>query len=104
WAGVEISPFGYGTYYGNPTESLSVLTQIRQYIEQGRRVIGADRDWTFNRATMQLELYPTRATVGQGIGTTAVILYVTNAPEFERMNLREYDLCRRWAYAEAMEV
>lgn len=101
WADVELSPIGYGSYYGSPSGSYSYLVQSRQYVEQGRRIIGADRDWEWDRQDRKLRLYPTNGTVG--IGTQIRFKYLTNELDLGKLHTWEYDLVRERAFAEAME-
>ena len=104
WADVELSPIGYGAYYGSPSGSYSYLVQAQQYIEQGQKIISADRDWEWVRPTRKLRLFPTNETGGRGIGNKAVIRYLRNTVDLAELYQYEYDLVRRYSYAEAMET
>ena len=104
WADIELSPIGYGTYYGSPSGSYSYLVQARQYLEHGRKIIGADRDWEWDRTSRKLRLFPARDVGGTGIGTKAVIRYQRNTINLEELYDYEYSMVRRWAWAESMET
>lgn len=106
WADIDLSPLAFGGSFGvGPNSAMSTdysyILQLRQYFEMGKRIIGTDQDWEFNRETRKIEVYPSRGVVDHG--TIAVIKYLTNDPDVALMNLYEYDMVRKWAYAEAME-
>lgn len=104
WAGVEISPLNYGMYYGPPGGSYSYLTQARQFIEQAKKLISTDPDWYWDRAKRKLVITPTSGQVNSGLGNTIVVEYATRAVDLERLDDYEYELLRRYALAEAMDL
>lgn len=59
---VEIAPPGYpgmGAASGmGARNGYSDLAQLLQYREQGRRVLGVDRDWEYDSAERKLRLFP----------------------------------------------
>lgn len=102
WADVEVNPYtwvysGYGGY--------SALVQLMQYREMGQRVVSADLDWEWDRATRSLRIAPppsmwSGGSVGQQIG----VVYLSTQVDLRYLSNAEYWLFREYAQCQAMKT
>ncbi len=103
WAGVELAPIGYGSYFSTPSGAYSYIEQWQIYLEEGRKIVSVDPDWEYVRSTRKLRLFPG----GQGgtgsLGTEILIRYETNTLDTAQLHHYEFDMVRRYALAHAME-
>lgn len=101
WAGVEL---GYGSNFSMPSGAYSYMTQWAAYLEHGKKVVGVDPDWEYDRYDRILRLYPSDGrNAGGAFGTHVAILYQTSQMDLLKLHNYEFDLVRRYALASAME-
>jgi len=74
----------------------SHYTQMLQYIEMGRRVLGKEPDW--RQEGKVLYLFPARSTASQ-----VLVFYTSHQFDMPSMNERDYDLFTRYVLAKAKE-
>ena len=87
---VFANPRGGGLY--------SSFTQALQYIETAKRIISVEPEWKLIHRT--LFIFRADAAI-EGGGSTAVIVYKPSFIDFEDLKVRDHDLIRRFALAEA---
>jgi len=105
WAGVELSPVGYGSYFSTPSGAYSYIQQWQSYLEQGKKIVGVDPMWEYDRFDRILRLYPSDGRdAGGAFGSKVAILYQTGEIALDKLHNYEYDLVRRYALAMAMEA
>jgi len=98
WADVELTPMAYG-YRISGLGRYSELLQYMQYLEQAKRLVGADFDWEWDRAARKLRLSPAELVSG-----TVIYYYTPKSLSLDNLTPYEVRLIRQYAYAEAMEV
>lgn len=105
WAGVELAPVGYGSYFSTPSGAYSYIQQWQAYLEHGKKVVGVDPMWEYDRFDRILRLYPSDGRdAGGSFGSKVAILYQTAEIDLLKLHNYEFDLVRRYALASAMEV
>lgn len=108
WAGVELAPVGYGSYFSTPSGAYSYIEQWQSYLEQGRKIVSVDPDWEFRRDIRKLLIYPVDRSSGSsgfsGLGNHVFVSYLIEEINLERLHSYEFDLVRRYALCEAMET
>ena len=70
----------------------STLTQVRQYTEMAKRVLGAEPDW--NQYNRKLNIFPLPKHT-----TNVLVEYKTNTFDIQQLNERDHDLVKRYALA-----
>lgn len=102
WADVEVNPYtwvyaGYGGY--------SALVQLMQYREMGQRVVSADLDWEWDRATRSLRIAPPPAMwAGGSVGQQIGVVYLSTQVDLRYLSNAEYWLFREYAQVQAMKT
>ena len=57
WAGVELAPVGYGSYFSTPSGAYRYIHQFSAYIEEGKKIVSVDPDWGYIRDTRKLRIF-----------------------------------------------
>jgi len=104
WAGVELAPVGYGSYFSTPSGAYSYIQQWQAYLEHGKKVVSVDPDWEYDRYDRILRIYPSGGRDDGSLGNKAAILYQTAQIDLSKLHNYEFDLVRRYALASAMET
>lgn len=92
WADVHV-PYGYGYGAGGGTATsgtYSTLTQVMQYNEMAKRILGAEPDW--RQEGRMLFIFPIPASA-RGV----MIEYKSNCVDVQQLNERDHDLVKRYA-------
>lgn len=103
WAGVELAPIGYGSYFSTPSGAYSYIVQWQDYLEQGKKIVSVDPNWEYVRSTRKLRLFPGATGTGS-LGTEALIKYQTNILDLAPLHRYEFQMVRRYALAHSMEL
>jgi hypothetical protein len=103
WADVEVNPYtwvytGYGGY--------SALVQLMQYREFGKRIVSADLDWEWDRATRSLRISPQPSlwSMDGVAGRQVGVVYLSTQVDMTRLSNAEYWLFREYAQCQAMKT
>lgn len=104
WAGVELAPVGYGSYFSTPSGAYSYIQQWQAYLEHGKKIVSVDPMWEYDRFDRILRLYPSDGRDDGSIGNKVAILYQTGQIDLAKLHNYEFDLVRRYALASAMEA
>jgi hypothetical protein len=70
----------------------STLTQVRQYTEMAKRVLGAEPDWNQYNRTLNIFPLPKHT-------ANVLVEYKTNTFDIQQLNERDHDLVKRYALA-----
>lgn len=98
WADVELTPMAYG-YRISGLGRYSELLQYMQYLEQAKRIVGADFEWEWDRVARKLRLAPADLISG-----VVIYYYTPKSLSLDNMAPYEVRLVRQFAYAESMEM
>ena len=102
WAGVELAPVGYGSYFSTPSGAYSYILQWQDYIQQGQKIVSVDPDWQYIRDTRKLRIFGGNNRTEIGIGNQVHIVYMASSPDISKLHQYEYELVRKYALAESM--
>jgi len=75
----------------------SSFTQTLQYIEMGKRILGAEQNWRQEGRKLYISPRPSNA-------TNLLVEYKANSVTVEHLNERDHDLVKRFALARAKAV
>lgn len=74
----------------------SSYTQTLQYVEQAKRILGAEPDWRQEGRTLYVFPIPRNC-------SNVLINYKSDVITIEQLNERDHDLVKRWSLAQAKE-